>query len=408
MTGSDGRAAALPAHIRPESVRHCELFDRRIVYENPYETLIPRIHEGPAVFYADNILVGPKPGWIVRRNAALRKIYADTDHFHKRGNSGFAQMIGESWDIIPTELDPPVHTAFRAALNPVFSASRMMELDGLVRERARFYIDKFKDRGSCEFVSEFGINFPISIFLDLLGLPQERRPQFLEWENQLLHGTDYEARVTSVRAVKQLLLETIEDRKKNPGDDLISKALELTVEGRRWTDLEVFGHCFNLYLGGLDTVTSNLGLHFHHLATNPHHQATMRNNNSLQNAVAIEELLRGYAAVTTQRICSRPYEIDGHRMMPGDFVAMSTPLAGRDPEAYESPNEIRLDRRATHLTLGHNPHRCLGQHLARREIQIAIAEFLTAVPQFQIESGFKVAFFLGGIIHSPTLPLSWK
>src|SRR5271170_6394165 len=84
---------ALPAHIRPDSVRHCELFDRRIVYENPYAMLIPRIHEGPAVFYADNILVGPKPGWVVRRNAALRNIYADTEHFHKRGNSGFAQMI---------------------------------------------------------------------------------------------------------------------------------------------------------------------------------------------------------------------------------------------------------------------------------------------------------------------------
>src|ERR1700679_3024760 len=85
--------------------RHCAIFDRRIVYENPYETIIPQIHQGPAVFFSDNIGVGPRPGWVVRRNADLRKIYSDTENFHKRGNTGFAQMIGESWDIIPTELD---------------------------------------------------------------------------------------------------------------------------------------------------------------------------------------------------------------------------------------------------------------------------------------------------------------
>jgi cytochrome P450 len=404
------RLAKLPMSIESEARtgRHCALFDRRIVYENPYETIIPKIHEGPAVFYSDNIRVGPRPGWVVRRNADLRKIYSDAENFHKRGNTGFAQMIGENWDIIPTELDPPIHTGFRAALNPVFAASKMMELNALVRERARFFIDKFKDRGSCEFVSEFGINFPVSIFLDLVGLPQDRRPQFLAWENQLLHGTDHEARITSVRAVKDLLLETIEDRKRNPGEDLISKALKLEVNGRPWTDEEVFGHCFNLYLGGLDTVTSNLGLHFHHLATAPADQETMRNNTFQQNVVAIEELLRGYAAVTTHRICSKRYEIAGQTMLPGDFVSMSTPLAGRDPETYESPNEIRLGRRPTHVTLGHSIHRCLGQHLARRELQTAIEEFLKAIPRFRIEPGFKVPFFLGNVMHIPTLPLTWN
>lgn len=396
-----------PAHVDPAQIRHIELFDRKVVYENPYETIIPRVHEGPAVFFADNISLN-QPGWVVRRAADLRKIYADAENFHKRGNTGFARLIGEDWDIIPTELDPPVHTGFRKALNPVFAPSKMMELDSLVRERARHYIDRFKDKGSCEFVAEFAINFPITIFLDLIGLPQDRRPQFLEWEHALLHGTDMDARISSVRLVKDLLLETIEDRKKNPGDDLISKTLQLDVEGRKWTDEEVFGHCFNLYIGGLDTVTSNMSLHFYHLATHPADQDTMRSNSFSQNVVAIEELLRAYAAVSTNRICSKPYEIGGQTMMPGDFIIMSTPLAGRDPEAYDDPNEIRLDRRPTHVTLGHSIHRCLGQHLARRELQTAIEEFLKAIPNFRIEPGFKVPFFLGNVIHVPELPLTWS
>lgn len=396
-----------PAHVDPASIRHIELFDRKIVYENPYETIIRKVHEGPAVFYADNISFR-QPGWVVRRSADMKKIYADTEHFHKRGNTGFAKMIGESWDIIPTELDPPVHTGFRQALNPVFAPSRMLQLDAKVRERARFYIETFKDRGHCEFVSEFAVNFPITIFLDLIGLPQERQPEFLEWEGHILHGTDMQARIDSVRAVKDLLLETIEDRKKRPGDDLISQTLKLQVNGRPWADDEVFGHCFNLYIGGLDTVTSNMSLHFWHLATHPDDQAKMRSNSFAQNVVAIEELLRAYAAVSTNRICSKPYEIDGHTMMPGDFVIMSTPLAGRDPEAYDQPDEIRLDRRPTHVTLGHSLHRCLGQHLARRELQTAIEEMLKAIPPFRVEPDFQVPFFLGNVMHIPELRLTWS
>ncbi|WP_336971120.1 cytochrome P450 [Sphingobium aromaticiconvertens] len=396
-----------PAHVDPARAGHCALFDRKIVYESPYETIIPQIHEGPAVFYADNISF-QQPGWVVRRHEDLKKIYNDAENFHKSGNTGFARLIGEDWSIIPTELDPPVHTGFRQALNPIFSPSKMMQLDEMVRTRARHFIDKFKDKGSCEFVADFAINFPISIFLDLIGLPQERTAQFLDWENKLLHGTDLDARISSVHAVKNLLLETIADRKKRPGDDLISKTLALEVDGRKWTDDEVFGHCFNLYIGGLDTVTSNMSLHFQHLATHPEDQARMRDNSFSQNVVAIEELLRAYAAVSTNRICSKPYEIDGQTMMPGDYVIMSTPLAGRDPEAYDAPNEVRLGRKPTHVTLGHGIHRCLGQHLARRELQTAIEEFLKAIPRFSIEPGFKTPFFLGNVIHVPVLPLTWN
>ena len=399
---------AQPTTLEPieREMRHCELFDRKIVYDNPYETIIPAIHAGSAVFYAANISIR-QPGWVIRRAEDLRKIYADTEHFHKKGNTGFARMIGEDWDIIPTELDPPVHTGYRQALNPIYSPSQIMKLDNQVRERAQTFIARFKDRGSCEFVSEFGINFPITIFLDLIGLPQERMAQFLTWEKQLIHGTDHDLRVASVHAVKGLLMETIAERRKNPGDDLISKTLNLEIDGRKWSDMEIFGHCFNLYLGGLDTVTANLGLHFHHLATHPEDQQKMRENSTTQNVQAVEELLRAYAAVSTNRIVSKEIEIDGQTLLPGDFVIMSTPLAGRDPEAYDDPQSVRLDRKPTHVTLGHSLHRCLGQHLARRELQTAIEEFVKVIPNFRIEPGFKVPFFLGNVINIPQLPLVW-
>lgn len=387
-------------------MRHCALFDRKIIHENPHETIIPLIHEGPAVFFAGNVSFD-QPGWVVRRAEDLRKIYADTENYHKRGNTGFARMIGEDWDIIPTELDPPVHTAYRSALNPLYAPSQMMKLDGKVRERARERIAGFKDKGECEFVQDFAILFPITIFLEMIDLPVERLGQFLEWENQLLRGTDRDIQIASVRAVKELLVETIAERRKNPGDDLISKCMTLEVDGRKWNDREVFGHAFNLYLGGLDTVTANLSLQFRHLADNPQDQQTMRENSPSQNVVAVEELLRAYAAVSTQRIVSKEHQLDGHTLLPGDVVSMSTPLAGRDPEAYDNPQEVRLDRKPMHVTLGHSLHRCLGQHLARRELQTAIEEFVKVIPMFRVQEGFRVPWHMGNIIQVSELPLRW-
>ena len=397
----------IPPHVDPANVQHCALFDRRLVYENPYETIIPAIHRGPAVFFADNVMFR-QPGWVVRRNADLRDILVDAEHFTKSGAYGLARLLGEDWNVIPTELDPPIHTAFRSALNPMFSPSRMMALDGRVRQRARDFIARFKDRGECEFVRDFAVMFPISIFLDLLGLPQDRLDECYQWECGLIHGASMDIRIDSMRAIKALLLTTIAARKVNPGDDLISQALTLEVDGRKWTDEEIFGYCVNLYLGGLDTVTANLGLHFRHLAEHQDDQRTMRNNSPQQNVVAIEELLRAYAVTSTNRICTRPSVVGGHNIMPGDYVITSPAIAGRDPEAYEAPQEIRLDRRPSHITLGHGIHRCLGQHLARRELQTAIEEFLTAIPTFRIEPGYKVGFFLSNIIHVPELPLTWN
>ncbi len=400
-------ANVIPAHVPPELVRPCRIFDRLSVCENPYEKIIPEIHQGPAVFYTSNVNPGPVPGWVVRRAEDMRAIYNDTENFYKQGNTQFAAMIGEDWDIIPTELDPPRHEGFRAALNPVYSASNMAALDHRVRERARLFIDEFKDKGHCEFIKDFAIPFPVTIFLDLMGFPKEEMDQFLAWENVLLRSETNVDRAMSVRSVADYLLRAIEERKKNPGEDLISVALTLEVNGRKWTDREVFGHCFNLYLGGLDTVTANIGLHLHHLATHPEDQEELRADPK-KVVIAVEELLRAYPAVTTVRLCRNPYTLGDVTFMPGDYIAMSTPLAGRDPEYYEAPNEVRLDRKPSHVTLGFGIHRCLGQHLARRELQIAVQEFLAAVPTFKIEPGFDVPFFLGNVIHVDKLPLVWS
>src|SRR5690606_40592909 len=126
------------------------------------------------------------------------------------------------------------------------------------------------------------------------------------------------------------------------GDDLISNALTLESDGRKWTEEEVFGHCFNLFIGGLDTVTANLGWHFHHLATHPEDQRTLRENPGMIEQ-AVLELMRAYAAVTTIRICAKETTLCGQTIKPGERVALCTPLGSNDPEAFEDRKSTRLN-----------------------------------------------------------------
>lgn len=398
---------ALPDHVPAELAKPFALTPRKAQYSNPFTEIIPELHKGPDIFYGTDIFPGPSGGWVIRRADDLKAVYENTEDFIKKGNSQFAAMIGEDWDVIPTELDPPVHDAFRKALNPVFSPKKMAELQDKVRNRAKFYIDQFKNNGSVDFMKDFAVPYPVSIVLDMLDLPQDRMPEFLEWEFSLLHTNSMEERAAATLAVKNMLLEEIEKREKNPGDDLISTAMTLEVNGRKWNRQEVFGFFFNLFLGGLDTVSANLSLHFHHLATHLDHQRTLREHpEKIENAV--QEFLRGYAAVTTMRICKNEFQLHGVTIKPGDRVAMSTPLGSNDPAVYENPSEIDLDRRPNHLTFGWGIHRCLGNHLARREINVAIEEMLKAIPEFTIKPGFEVPFYLSNIIHIPELPLVWN
>jgi len=400
-------APTLPAHVPPELVVKLPLYARQRVSECPQETLVPEMHATlPPISYVTNIFPGDQPGWLIKGYEDTMEMLRDPDNFTKNGMGKWAQNIGESWLVIPTEADPPIHSEYRKALNPSFAPQKMAALRDGIRERAQVLIAKFKDRGTCDFVDEFSEKYPINIVLDLLGLPQERMEQFLVWEKEMLHTNDWEVRGNAVRKVKQYLQEEIADRRKNPRDDYITRIFDLEVDGRKWNEDEVFGHCFNLYLGGLDTVTSLLGNIFCFLARYPERQAELRAEPA-KIVLAVEEFLRAFAPVTAFRIVAKELEICGQKVMPGEYVSVATPVTGYDPAYYDKPEEIRFDRKAPHISLGGGIHKCLGMHLARFELQIAIEEFMKALPEFRIKDGFEVSYFVGNIQFVPELQLQW-
>ena len=149
-----------------------------------------------------------------------------------------------------------------------------------------------------------------------------------------------------------------------------------------------------------------MGLHALHLARTPDDQQLLRAQPD-RIPDAIEEMMRAYAPVTTFRTCVNEIEFKGVKMMPGDKIAMCTTLAARDPEGYDAPSEVRLDRKPRHVAFGYGPHLCVGLHLARREMRIALEEFLALVPEFRVEPGHVLEWHMG-VIQPVALPLVWN
>jgi cytochrome P450 len=395
-----------PSHVPPELVRPFPYILGRQTTAQPH-SFIAAIHEGPAVFWADNAFYGIGGAWVPRRVADLQTVYFDKEHYTARGMAPFASLIGEDWMLLPAEADKPLHALLRGAINPLFTPTRMAALEDKVRGYAREYVQGLRDRGGCEFLRDFCFEFPIKIFLELMGMPQERTAEFLAWENKLLHPADIDETVKTTRSVVAYLRQEIADRRAHPRDDLISFGVQVEIEGRKLTEDELLGFCFNLFLGGLDTVSSALALHFRHLAERHDHQQELRRNPDLIPG-AVEEFLRAYAAVATSRNCTKETQLAGVTIRPGDKVLLATYLAGRDPEFYPNPSAVILDRNARHVSFGYGPHLCVGIHLARRELRIAMEEFLAGIPAFNIAPGVEIVSLLAAMIRPFELPLVWK
>lgn len=361
--------------------------------------------DGPEVWYARQVFADGG-AWVFRRAADMRAIALNTDHFANKDFSPYAQLTGGGWSMIPSEQDPPVHSMYRMLLNPIFAPKEISRLNGQIAMHARNYVEAFRERGSCEVMADFAFKFPIEVFMGLMNLPRERLDEFMTWEHQLIHGSDLSKMQAASQAAVDYLRQEIADRRNNLGDDFISFAIRADLKGRPLTETELLGMCFNLFVGGLDTVSTHMGHFLRHLAENPQDQALLRANPALISG-AVDELLRAYSSSITMRTCIKDIEVHDVLIRAGDRVAMVWPLAGRDPLEYDDPATIRFDRKPRQMAMGFGPHLCLGLYLARRELTIAMATFLELLPEFRIADGAEIVCDLGGVIQAKAIPIVW-
>jgi cytochrome P450 len=316
---------------------------------------------------------------------------------------------------LPIMLDPPDHTKWRRVLGAYFSPGRVERLEEDQRRFARELIAGFQAKGECDFYKDFAEVFPTTIFLQIMGLPVDKLDDFMVWEDKILHGTaesdpDRSIAFGAMMEVMAYFQGLITQRREDPAtraDDIVSHALEWQIDGQPPTDEEILSCMLLLFMAGLDTVASQLSYTFLHLATHDADRARLVAEPGIV-PHAVEETMRAYPIVQTARLATQDTEFRGCPIKAGDMVAFPLGMAGRDEKAYPNARLVDLDREnPRHISFGAGPHRCLGSHLARQELVVALQEWHKLIPDYRVSDLDAVVEHSSGVYSLEKLPLAW-
>ena len=353
--------------------------------------------------------------WVFTHHDAVRDIYRDAELF---SSESFTPWEPEPvYRFVPTQIDPPDHIKYRQLLNPWFSPGAIEAVAQQAREACRSRIADLAGKGGCDFIADFALHYPTEVFLTTVGLPITDAKQFVAWVDGFFSGfggdaAHQEDMVASLTAIREYFVDVLAERRDEteprPGD-LASHLMHATIDDRPLTDTELLDMLTVLVLAGLDTTRASLGFLFKHLAEHPEDRARLVATPDLIPS-AVEESLRYYTIIFEDgRKVTRDTEFYGCKLKKGDMVCGLVAAANRDPQVYERADEYVIDRTGNHhLGFAGGAHRCLGAHLARREMQIALEEWLRVIPDFRLDTNETLLERGGGAMMSLfTLPLAW-
>jgi cytochrome P450 len=409
-----------PAVPKPEHVPDSLFYDFDIhgdpgLLADPHARMVELLAAAPPVFWSPR----NGGGWVALSHAANYAASRDTETFSSE-MIPFAQLKAmqaarspQQPHIpipVPINLDPPNHTAFRGPLQKVFSPKTIAAMKDEVRALAIELIDAVKDQGHCEFMAEIAEQLPVKIFLRLMGMPDERYLEYRAVVKDYMKGigaTGPADMMARMRSIADLMRETMLDRRDNPQADLMSQMWNIEVDGQKSTigDMENYGVL--LFIAGLDTVMNAMGLAMRGLAQKPELQAQLRAE-PRRIPEASEEMLRLYNVSVPVRFVRKEVELEGARMLPGDMLKLMLPAANLDPNEFPEPEKFDLNRENNvHIAFGVGPHRCLGSHLARVELQVLWEEMLARLPLFRLDPDHTIEYHGGHVMGISSMHLRW-
>jgi len=348
--------------------------------------------------------------------AASRHAVEDVLRDHARFSAEGLVNLGNVRPLIPLSVDPPRHVKYRKILDPLFAPKQMEAMEADITARVNRFMDAFVERGECHFTDEFAVPFPSSVFLGLMGLPWEELDTFLRLKDGILRPgggdtIDPEERARIQYETGQEIYAyfdaVLDERARQPRDDILSRFLVAEIDGERLTREEILDICFLFLIAGLDTVTDTLTCSFAFLASHPQHQRQIVDDPSLIPG-AVEELLRWESPVPgLYRVATTDTEIVGCPVKSGTVVAVLPGAANVDPAEYPDAFDVRFEREVNrHLAFGGGVHRCLGSHLARRELRIALREWHRRIPEYSLKPGVELRY-PPGLRSVENLELVW-
>jgi cytochrome P450 len=406
-------AVPKPAHVPDAAVYDFDMYLDPALLRDPHERVRELLRVAPPVFWTPR----NRGHWVVTGHQENYTLSRDPANFTSEVVKGeqAAQMlahlpkdIGHIPNATPINLDPPAHTIYRAPLQAAFSPKAMMARKEDIRALANELIDAVAAQGHCDFIPAIAEPLPVIVFLKMLGLPVERLAEFRQLVHEHMAPTksplDY---VFRQRKVADAMKDVFIARKTDPKDDLISLLWKSEIDGKPMTMelMEDFGVL--LFIAGLDTVINGMGFGIRHLANNPDFQNELRANPKLIPEAA-EEILRRYTFTVPVRRVAQDTELGGWPLKRDEMVMIFLPGADLDPREFPHPEVFDMKRENNvHIAFGAGPHRCLGSHLARVELQVIYEQMLARLPTFRLDDTKQPKFHAGNIIAIDSLPIRW-
>lgn len=391
-------SARAPAHVDPALIYDYDPYTDPRFKVDPFGTVEEIRQEVGKIFYSTRL----GGFWVVTSYDDVREIMRNHELYSRSTSVGIPDKK-RPVVLKPLQLDPPDHTYYRKLLNPIFSPAAVAVWEPNVRELTRSLIAAFAPKGKCEFISEFAAQLPNQVFATIMGFPIEQLDELLKWEKSMVHGKTQEEMDEAGAKVASYVREHFARRRKEPERSDITSYLLGT--GLSDDDLQSIG--FLLYIAGLDTVQSMLGFTFLHLAERLEFQARLREAPETL-PVALEEILRVHSIVNNNRTVTRDHVFGGVEMKAGEKVLCSGAFGNIDPDVFEGGRQADPNREFNpHLTFGAGVHRCLGSHLARRELAIAIEEMNAALPTYRLAKDRRPLLSGGSVFTVLHMDLEW-
>lgn len=305
------------------------------------------------------------------------------------------------YGVPPISSDPPLHTWTRRLILPWMSPQKTLTYEAMTRDLCNRLIDGFIATGRADIAADYAQQIPVRVIAHILGVPESMSDTFTGWVRDVLEfAYDADRRQRGMSGVISFFQDALAERRKNPGDDLISELLHTEIEGKPIEDSVILGMCALLLVAGVDTTWSSIGSSLWHLASHPDDLARLRREPELL-PTAVEEFLRAYSPVTMARRLLEDTEYDGCPMKAGERILMNFPAANRDPEVFERADEVVIDRQENrHVAFGAGIHRCAGSNLARMELRVSIDTFISRIPEFALVDPSAVTW-AGGQVRGP-------
>jgi cytochrome P450 len=392
------------ADIPPSLITDFDIVTDAALMKDPHGRLIEALVDDPR-----DIMFAPNNGglWIVTNYDWGHEILGNPEVFGSFP-IGVPANFEQRPRLIPLESAPEDHQRYRRLLLPIFQPATVKRMEDDIRARTCEVLDQALAKDELDFLWDVAKPIPTGVFLKIMGLPLDMQPQFFEWENGFYRAETIEARIEYGQKIALFLGQTVEEHIAAPQDDIISMLLNVEVEGEKLNRDEVAAVSYLLFLAGVDTVATMLSFIARYLAEHPDLFARIQADEAYLHS-AVDELLRMHAFINLNRIVERDVEFHGVQFKKGDNVVIPSFVTDRDARAFPDPHSFNPGRskqeRNLHHAFGGGPHKCIGMHLAKLEINIVLEEFSKRISTFTISNQEQVTAHGGTTMGLDRLPI---